>query len=54
MDGDEMDYILEVLEVATKYGMVAEVIWSAVRFARLYPDEPIDQIIHMARKAWDL
>ena len=54
MDGDGISYILEVLDVATEYDMVAEVIWSAIRFARLHPDEPIEQIIHMARKDWDL
>ena len=48
------DYILEVLEVANKYGMTAELIWSAIRFAQKYTDKPINSIVHMARKDWDL
>ena len=51
---DLMEYILEVVKSANKYSMQVELIYSVLKYAQKHPNHQPIQIVHWARKDWDL
>mgnify|MGYP003388949446 CR=1 FL=1 len=50
----DLRVILTALESAGKYGLDAEVVWSALRFSSENKDWPMEDVMNAALEDWDI
>lgn len=50
----EMTSVSKLIKYATKYNLLVEVLWSALKFSKENPDSELEDICEMALDDWDI